>query len=361
MKKIASFLLIYVLFISFNAFATEICDNGISFSNGGTYKHFTGTVTCKDEATGKLTKKVILKDGKRDGTCIYYDKNTGLVQAEENYVNDKKDGVTKKYYPKTGKLQSEMTYSNDRTVGLSKSYYENGKLKYIGNRLEPAKQDTSIRFNNKGQIISISCGPTSIIKDDNIWCGRNGRDGEVFLYDMKGQKIEKRAYLNLVPNGKWIRFHTNGKPAAETNYVNGKLDGKSTSFLENGILEKEIDYKDNSKIQAIEYYQNGSPKVKEVYNLPNRTTAITEYYDNGKPHVEGIYRYNRKEDSFYFQSFSYSPVGLIKEYYEDGILAKESLYNDKSVLVSKKEYSKKGELISDEDYFPDGSRKAKRL
>lgn len=339
------------------SFAAEVCDNGVNFDNGSTFKNFSGRVTCRDKASGKPTRELTLKDGKKHGKCLTYGYNSDTVWKEENFVNDIKEGEEKTWNFEEKYLESEAFYKNGRKVGVSRTFYKNGNIKSINWAGADRNRDTMVRYLEDGKLSIIQCGEHSVSEEEAELCGRKGKLSDLTLYSQQGKKKETRQYLNAKASGTWTKYHDNGQVSLTAEYRDNIPDGRSTSFSDNGHLETIEEYKNGFKVSKIEYYQNGNPKVKETYRREKKLIDAVQYYDNGNKHIEGTFT-PKRDEWWYFTWDHWCPVGTVKSYYEEGPLESESVYEE-GILVKKKKYAKDGELEKEEEYYQDGSRKIK--
>lgn len=335
--------------------AAEVCDHGVNFDNGATYKNLSARVTCRDKVSGRPTREVTLKDGKKNGTCLTYGYNSDKVWREENFVNDIKDGEERTWNTKENYMESTAVYKNGKRVGVGKTFHRNGKIKSISWAGADRNRDTIVQYLEDGRLSVIQCGEHSVSEEEANLCGRNGRLSDLTLYSQQGRKKETRHYLNAKASGTWTRYHNNGQASLNANYRDNVLDGKSMSYSDRGRLEKVEEFKNGFKVSKVEYYQNGNQKLKETYRREEKLIDAVQYYDNGNKHFEGTFT-PKRDEWWYFTWDYWRPIGTVKTYYEDGSLETESVYKD-GTLIKKKHYSGDGTLKKEEEYYPDGSRK----
>ena len=87
------------------------------------YKQFTD-VPFTGEVTGD--KQGSLKNGKKEGTWVYYHEN-GQLGAKGNYKNGKSEGTWTDYHT-NGQLWSKGNYKNGRLDGVWVVYSRDGQL-----------------------------------------------------------------------------------------------------------------------------------------------------------------------------------------------------------------------------------------
>ena len=136
---------------------------------------------------------------------------------------------------------------------------------------------------------------------------------------MQTQKVN-RTDENGQKQERWEEFYQNGAKKTETQYYNGKVNGVQRNFDQSGKLVDE------------QRFVDGKP-----FTVENDTTLadveIAEYkktfYDNGKLKTEGAFMHNM-------------PIGIHKEYDENGNLKKTLEYSSESVLVGEGMYDENG-------------------
>lgn len=365
--------------------------------NDKTPDKFTGLMTCKDEKTGKVTKKFNLKNGERHGFIGEYDGKTGKPIVELNYKDGKIHGFQKGYKEYAPfLLLEELNYVNDRPQGVQKKYhFETGKLETVSFVDVAGSTTTEIRYNDKGQIMDLTCGKDSALPQDNEWCGRTGKPSQIKLYDTQGKVDETGGYLNNKKHGVWKKYE-DGKLVKTTTYDKGEEgkvvktgeDGKVTSVDSvkggngsqveyfKGTKDKQSEkvYKSGALTRSTEYYQNGEKKREEIYAGDKIT--IESFNDDGEVTArEGFVRantYNGRERQGKSSYFHEDGSPYREENYDKGkphgtqlyyglkkVVLERSEY-DQGRLVSKKTYDDKGRLKSSDEYLPDGSKKKKK-
>src|SRR6185312_12642730 len=107
-------------------------------------------------------------------------------------------------------------------TGVQKQF-EGGKLQRLYVIDDAGKLGNEITFNAQGQLVSLGCHDRPIEERDRVWCGLNGKQSTVTLYDAEGRKSEVRQYLDGKEHGLSQRFHVRtGKLVREVRYEHGK-------------------------------------------------------------------------------------------------------------------------------------------
>ena len=216
----------------------------------------------------------------------------GVLKSEANFRGSRRDGVTRRYY-ENGFLMIEANFRNGEPHGKFREYYENNNM-------------MAEEVYDGGQLI-----------------------------------IQKRFDRNGKLNDVARRYYQNGQIRIEAGFREGKPEGITREYHENGSL------------MAEEYYRNGTLISKKGYDTSGMLmTCLKEYYDNGHMRNEtdfheGIYKEYFRSGAIKIDARfkDKKPHGLIKEYYEEGILAAEDGY-EHGRHVGSRRYSRLGSLVA---------------
>ena len=268
---------------------------------------------------------VNLNKGFTDGDYEYYFKDR--LNYKCTYEAGRKHGKSISYYD-NGKIKSEYTYKKQEytqsIILHSVSYHENGKLAE-----EPQYDENGKRH---GKITQY---------DDN---GNINKKQEYEHGELIGQSWEKDNNGNTIikeyGDGFVImesRFYPNGNIKSKEQYEEKRERIRTGQWIkgkENGDLESEIQYLKDKK--------NGEEKI---YYAGNKLKSITEYTQgkrNGKeivyeedPHVikhEGTFKEGERHGTF--------------KTYHNGILWKETIYNEDKVISEKQYENGKLQLLN---------------
>jgi antitoxin component YwqK of YwqJK toxin-antitoxin module len=278
---------------------------------------------------GKVSSEGYMVDGKPDGFWVTYFA-TGIKKSEGNrrnhlldslwlfynevgdttekinYVLGKRNGYSYKYASlkelntlQRNVLIAKELFVNDRREGTSYYYYPNGKLKQIINYRNNKKHGESKEYNNEGVLIAIY----------------------QYLNDYITEKQNINRTISGVPDGIWQEYNENGTIKSEKVYRGGVLDGYAKEFDQSGKLVSSVHYDEGKIIQD---------KNADTLNIDERVT----YYENKKVKSRYYFRNN-------------IPIGIHRDYNEEGKVIKSVIYNENGTIVSRG-------IIND-----DGSREGK--
>lgn len=263
--------------------------------------------------------------------------------------------VPKVFYYGDGTVSSEGNFLNGKPVGYWKTYYPNGNLKSEGNRLSDAldgkwifydvskdtteiihyrnslKNGWNLKFDSNrvvkkelfldGKIIGLSYeydketyleiphknylkhGLAFEYKNSNIISIVEFKNG----FKLSSKKIN-RFKNDTLKHGPWIEFYPNRKIHKEYFYKNDTLNGYYREYDVQGNLLKNI------------LYENGVPKEQE--SNVNASQFNQAFYENGNLKSEGYYTFGK-------------PVGLHKEFSQDGNILQGVLYDDEGNVIGK--------------------------
>jgi antitoxin component YwqK of YwqJK toxin-antitoxin module len=378
----------------------------ICFYNGekldGRYpapKDFTGEYSCKDMDSGKVTLREHHVRGLRDGAFSKYESRSGVLEESGSYRADKLEGVFRRYHD--GALQDEWIYAAGKRKGVQKEFTGGAvaRIYLIG---DDGRVDTSIHLNKSGQPTSIECKTRPIGKQDAVWCGFEGHQSSVTLYDDQGHKRAEEQYLAGKRHGLFRRYNVaTGAVMEERSYENGKAlkDGErvfdragallvktecdpkqptvctETTLFEEGKRPQLVTKRIGTRmIKRQEYYQNG--KLKQELVADGDRIRRSDYYDNGQLATKGTYIESPSEWTPYLAD------GVVEDYDRDGTMASRETYArgqrhghaerwakdegtklkeesefDHDKLMHQKHF--RNDVLTDEsEFFPDGSIKA---
>ena len=240
-------------------------------------------VTGIKKSEGKRTNYLL------DSIWLFYDQ-TGDTLEKINYLIGKKNGYYYKYKkdPAEGLyIWSQELFAGDKKEGTAYLYYPDHGIKqtilYNGGK----KEGLSKEFDKEGIIITL-------LEYNND-----------FL--ISREKIN-RTDNNGMKQGEWKEFHPNGGIKIEKSYKDDLLHG----------YYKEYDIK--GKLILTMLYENGAIVKSNVEDEPD-IEIINKYDSNGKLIYSGPYR-------------NKVPVGIHREYGNDGKVINSKIYNDNGLLLS---------------------------
>jgi antitoxin component YwqK of YwqJK toxin-antitoxin module len=370
----------------------------------GELQHFTGEYSCRDSDTKNVTLREHHVDGVQEGEYSRYNARTGQLEEVGTYRHGKRHGVIRRYH--NGVQTDELAYVDGEVSGVQKGFRE-GVLQRVYS-IEPDRRggrvDTDFYFNKQGQLTHLHCGQRPIGMKDEVWCGFNGKQSTVTLYDDKGRKSAVEQYLWGKQHGVEQRFNVvTGAMMHEEHYENGRRAGGSQSFDRQGTMLSKSDcdaarssctetqffeggkqprevvvWKAGKTVKRTSYYQNG--QEEESVTAEGDKFRILRYYDTGKLRSKGTYLYLYGNEWYWER---YMPDGVI-EYFDsdgqlsrkeafqrgvrsgpslhlwhrrDGKLVREEVVYEKDHLKSQKIFVE-DKLTEESEYFPDGSIKS---
>jgi len=337
---------------------------------------FSGHVICFDVRKKKKKESFFLVGGIKNGTFRKFDVRTGKILKEGTYRSGKMHGQVLQYDHRNGKLQRKMNYHEGKMAGVQTDYYSESGLRkrvyWVGKGPK-----TSIQFTKKGNPSTVICGVRSVMPEDVLWCGRDGRRGKVTLYSNTEKKSRIHEYLNGQKDGQQLTFDRSGKvkrleifkagkKESSESFRDGKKitsfkfnegrEGKIVAFFPNSKQKQsETVWKKGNKVSEITFYENGKVSFQAKYKT-DKTVNISRYDDKGELLLIGNYK---KIKSWYW--YYLAPHGAVRRYqgkellleennYENGSLHGITRYFDSKGELTRKENYKKGILITSEDY-----------
>lgn len=365
----------------------------------GKIQNFTGEMTCTDSETKKLVLRERWVNGQRDGAYTKFASTTGKVEESGSYRRGKLHGVLKRYNDSGQYLES--SYEDGQPVGVQKELRGGVVSRLFLAGSEPMVE---IYFNTKGQLTDVHCGAQFIGKDDFEWCGHNGKQSTVKLFDDKGRLSATKQYLWGKEHGASKQFNVKtGEVIRESKYVQGleQKDGrraydrdgallvktdcddsrkscKETQFYSGGKDIKTVTvWKNGQEAKHTDYFQNGKPRQDR--EAVNGKFKIIEYLDTGEIHTRGTYI---RSSGWYWKS--YVPDGLVETFWEAGKHWRKENFRGGQLQGRSEYFWKKnadqlraelefkddvrvheklflnGKLVEESEYAPDGSLKNKK-
>lgn len=206
-----------------------------------------------------------------------------------------------KSYDAKGQVTQLGTYTNGKESGTWKKYYgasmaslHNDPENWLGKIWETCTYKAGKRHGYRAKFKY----PNGVKQFDHEWTYENGEIIKEVLYWENGQK--KASY---------------------------QMNGECKDWNEDGILIGEHLYENGEPVKSIEYYENGQMKT-----LLQLNGDCGEWFENGD---------KKKEYKF----VNGNVVGAYKEWYEDGQLMFDNIYDENSTLISEKHYSENGSQI----------------
>lgn len=381
-----------VLFISAfgctSAFAVEDCEinkESVNPANGSTTAGKTGIMKCVERDTGKLVREQELRAGVYIGLVRYY--RDGVLTKEYS-VNERGNthGKLREFAP-NGQVLREENNENGSTRGLLREWYPNGVLKKVAFIGENPKEKASVRYTPDKQLSEVECGDKALLAphaNDAALCGFQGKPSQVQLFSDSGRLRSQFTFLAGVSQQSTY-FHDNGKP--DTVEVNNGKQKTRKQYSDKGVLRKELAWNVTEKPIAIErevdYHESGSKTREQLFAFvdkdgrrQNRLASDNSFYLNGQAKRSEKFSIEGKDDikevRNYFDNGKMSsleryvyegryrerPVGVHQSFAQNGILVRESHYDERGRIQRERSWDENGKLLADDQVFEDGSRKA---
>ena len=237
--------------------------------------------------------------------------------------------LIKKYHdPYTHSQLSEVysvisgTYTKH---GAYKSYDAKGHLTQEGSYLNGKETGTWKKYYGAATA-SLHNDPENWL--DKLWETCDYKDGKRHGYRAKysyPNGVKQFSHEWTYENGEIIKevlYYDNGQKKASY-----QLNGECKDWDEEGNIVAEHVYESGEPIKSIEYYANGQMKT-----LLQLNGECGEWYEDGS---------KKKEYKF----VNGNVVGEYKEWYENGQLMFDNVYDEDSNLVSEKHFDQEGNII----------------
>lgn len=338
------------LFIYLNSFAQS---NNIIPDGYNVFYHPNGKVSSEGTMRGGQPdgywktyneRGVLISEGNRknfmlDSTWNFYNDSAHLV-LQINYKEGKKDGIRRTFRPDE---ILEENFVADIKNGLSVILYPDGKIKKTVNFTNGFEDGISREYSPDGTIIAlIEYRKGFIVDRENI-----------NRVDKKGQK-----------QGRWKYFYDDGKLKVEGIYRDDKKNGYFKEYDEKGMLidiakyvndirqeespelvklDVKTDYFPSGKPKTVVSYKGDVPEgIRRDYDTTGKVVA-SYIYSNGKITGEGIIDDEGVKD------------GPWKEYFEEGELRAEGVYNQGKRVGKWHFYHQNGSIEQEGNYNAEGN------
>lgn len=224
-----------------------------------------------------------------DSTWVFYD-NAGDTLEKINYHLGSRNGYTYTYRKDAREglyIYSRELYAADRREGTAYIYHPDGSVMQTINYINGRKEGLSREFDTGGNVIT--------------------------LIEYSNDLMVSRTMINRLDNsgmrqGEWREFHDNGSVRVEKSYRNDMLHGFYREFDRRGRVVISLLYDEGRIVEG----EAGSASGIEIVN---------RYNDDNVLIYSGPYR----DDT---------PVGIHREYDDDGDIVNAMVYNDMGIKVS---------------------------
>jgi antitoxin component YwqK of YwqJK toxin-antitoxin module len=195
--------------------------------------------------------------GRRIGEWkLYYP--DGKVRAKGKYVDGLREGNWS-YFFTNGKTEQTGIYKMDWPTGGWKWYYFNGQL-HREDMYRNGKEDgTSVEYDTLGVVINegeFSAGARNgkwrLTVNDHIEEGQyldGERDGLWVWYYGEGKKMFEGEFQSGVPIDRHKYWYPNGQVEMTGKYNAGEMDGRWDYFDTNGFPAMQLDYKEGKVVR----------------------------------------------------------------------------------------------------------------
>ncbi|MCF0205875.1 MAG: hypothetical protein HUK15_00470, partial [Bacteroidales bacterium] len=231
---------------------------------------------------GQIEKTINYRSGKKNGYTYTYTKGKNADSVEVNY------------------LESKELFLNGIREGISYFYTPDGCLQYAYKYVNDKRDGESYEFDCDSTIISIITYRRGYLAE-KVKINRS---------DESGRK-----------QGRWVEFYPTGEKKTEMQYFNGKIHGLKRDFDNSGRLIAEQRYVEGNKFTEA----TDSTTTSEITLAEYRQTL----HPNGQIKTEGAFMRDL-------------PIGIHKEYDENGKLTSSREYTNESVLVGEGMYDANG-------------------
>lgn len=222
---------------------------------------------------GRIQSKI--KNGKRHGAWLMFDKNGQLIEKGFNDFG-KKVGQWK-YFRSDGTLTTSEVYQNGALNGDKKNFNTDGTISEKFTYLNGLFKLHIAYSYQQGALLSEISSNASGKHGVSKWYYRNGQvrtlqnnlDGKLsgvsLSYDHNGNIQNKTNYLSGEKNGASVYYFENGNVKSHSKYANGKLQYNET-FYENGVLKAKDNRTNQSlKLKYLEFSEEGEIEVSKNY------------------------------------------------------------------------------------------------
>jgi uncharacterized protein len=213
-------------------------------------------------------------------------------------------------------ISSMELFAGDKKEGTARIFYPDGKIKQTIPYVNGKKDGLSREYDREGKIIT--------------------------LLEYSNDYLISREKINFtdasgIKQGEWLDFYPDGKIKTERNYRDDLLHG---------------------------YYKEYDDKGKLLVTLLYDSGKVTGTNIDNTSEIDIVNRYNEAGKLIYSGPFKEGvPVGIHREYNDDGTVKNASLYNDNGVLISQgivnedgsrngpwKDFSADGVVIAEGNY-----------
>ena len=267
-----------------------------------------------------------------EGPYAIYDSASAQKIIEKMYKKDLLHGVWKEWYL-DNTLKLEYSYKNDNLHGVSIDYDSTGKKDSEKMYKEGLKDGEWNFYNDDVVLVRVEVYNDDL--KDGLWYTKDLETRDVHYEEYREDKfivrytehyypnfqlMEKYAYKDSLPHGKWIGYYKDGETKHVKRFEDGKKQGKWQYYTELGDVHT-LELFENDKRNG-EWYKRLEGKDIQ-YQFWDMDSLISEYadlhYPNGQLKEKISYKEGLKDGKFtgYYQNGSKKYV----KRYEDDIPA----------------------------------------
>ena len=267
-----------------------------------------------------------------EGSYAIYDSASAQKIIEKMYKKDLLHGVWKEWYL-DNTLRLEYSYKNDNLHGVSIDYDSTGKKDSEKMYKEGLKDGEWNFYNNDVVLVRVEVYNDDL--KDGLWYTKDLETRDIHYEEYREDKfivrytehyypnfqlMEKYAYKDSLPHGKWIGYYKDGETKHVKRFEDGKKQGKWQYYTELGDVHT-LELFENDKRNG-EWYKRLEGKDIQ-YQFWDMDSLISEYadlhYPNGQLKEKISYKEGLKDGKFtgYYQNGSKKYV----KRYEDDIPA----------------------------------------
>ena len=239
-------------------------------------------------------------NNKKEGKFKLLDE-LGNSSGELQLKNDELDGL-QLYFDDKGNLEMQKTYSAGKLNGEKKEYYSNGNISLVENYKDDLLhgQSTSfhlnggknceLNFTNGERDGTLTCFYPNGTKSSLITYANGKLNGQYFIYNELGDITVATTYKNDEIDGKYMQYFDGKIIKAEGDYVNGKSQGSYTKYYSNNKLEFESFYTNGKITKTINYYFNGTIASELIFNNEEELESYSYFNPKGEKYFEEKYK-----------------------------------------------------------------------
>ena len=267
-----------------------------------------------------------------EGSYAIYDSASAQKIIEKMYKKDLLHGVWKEWYL-NNTLKLEYSYKNDNLHGVSIDYDSTGKKDSEKMYKEGLKDGEWNFYNDDVVLVRVEVYNDDL--KDGLWYTKDLETRDIHYEEYREDKfivrytehyypnfqlMEKYAYKDSLPHGKWIGYYKDGETKHVKRFEDGKKQGKWQYYTELGDVHT-LELFENDKRNG-EWYKRLEGKDIQ-YQFWDMDSLISEYadlhYPNGQLKEKISYKEGLKDGKFtgYYQNGSKKYV----KRYEDDIPA----------------------------------------